>query len=382
MQLQRLAALERQQIEAEHKELKATIKELEGLLASKAKIRKVVGEELGEMVEKYGDERSTSVQTEELGKFGDLDLIPKEEIIVSLSAENYVKRMPATTYKTQGRGGKGVIGAKTTAEDVVNHLVTTDTHTPVLFFTNQGRVFSLKAHQIPAASRQARGTAIVNVLQLAPDEKVTALVPVTDFSDKDCFLFMATKGGFVKKTPLSDFEKVRASGLIAIRLGKGDELAWVRVTSGKDDVLMVTAGGKAIRFAEKEVRPMGRPARGVSGMRVAKGDQLVGMSVVEEGVDLLTVSEQGLGKRTKITDYPTHHRNVSGVKTANVTAKTGPLVTARAIRPEHKGLLFSSQSGQVIRIDVSDVPQLSRATQGLRLMRLGEGDTLVAVATV
>jgi DNA gyrase subunit A len=382
MQLQRLAALERQQIEAEYKELKKTIKELEALLASKAKIKGVVSDELGEVAEKYGDERSTTVNDEELGKFGDLDLIPKEEIIVSLSAENYVKRMPASTYKTQGRGGKGVIGAKASAEDVVSHLVSTDTHTPVLFFTNQGRVFSLKAHQIPAASRQARGTAIVNVLQLAPEERVTALVPVKDFSDKSHYLFMATKGGFVKKTSLGDFANVRASGLIAIRLGKNDELRWVRVTSGKDDVLMVTAGGKAIRFAEKEARPMGRPARGVSGMRVAKGDQLVGMEVVEKDVDLLTVSEQGLGKRTKITDYPTHHRNVSGVKTANVTAKTGPLVTARAIRPDDKELLFCSEGGQVIKIETKDVPQLSRATQGVRLMKMGEGDTLATVATV
>lgn len=382
MQLQRLAALERQQIEAEYKELQKTIKELESLLASKAKIRKVVGEELSEVAEKYGDERSTNVQTEGLGKFGDLDLIPKEEIIISLSAENYVKRMPANTYKTQGRGGKGVIGAKTSTEDVVSHLVSTDTHTPVLFFTNRGRVFSLKAHQIPVASRQARGTAIVNVLQLAPEERVTALVPVTDFSDKNHFLFMATKSGFVKKTALADFVNVRASGLIAIKLGKNDELSWVRVTSGQDDVLMVTAGGKAIRFAEKETRPMGRPARGVSGMRVAKGDQLVGMEVVEKDVDLLTVSQQGMGKRTKITDYPTHHRNVSGVKTANVTDKTGPLVTARAIRPDDKELLFCSEGGQVIKIETKDVPQLSRATQGVRLMKLGDGDVLVTVATV
>ena len=383
MQLQRLAALERQQIEDEYKELKKLIKELEALLASKAKIKQVVSDELTAIREQYGDARRTQVKTAGLGKFGDLDLIPKEEIIISLSAENYVKRMPVTTYKTQGRGGKGVIGAKaSSAEDVVTRLVSTDTHTPVLFFTNKGRVFSIKAHQIPIASRQARGTAIVNVLQLGPEERVTALVPVKDFSDQSHFLFMATKGGFVKKTALADFANVRTSGLIAIKLGKHDELSWVRVTSGKDDVLMVTAGGKAIRFSEKEVRPMGRPARGVAGMRVAKGDELVGMAVVEKGVDLLTVSEQGLGKRTAITGYPTHHRNVSGVKTANITKKTGPLVTARAIRPENKELLFCSEGGQVIKIETAAVPQLSRATQGVRLMRLADGDTLATVATV
>ncbi|MSU76319.1 DNA gyrase subunit A [Patescibacteria group bacterium] len=385
MRLSQLAALERHNIESEYKELKKLIGELETLLASKAKIKAVVRKELDEIKDTYGDERRTEVKTQALGKFGDLDLIPKEEILITLSSENYVKRMPVNTYKTQGRGGKGVVGSKGTGgdgtEDMVTHLVSTDTHSPVLFFTNQGRVFSIKAHEIPAASRQARGTAIVNLLQLGPEEWVTSLVPVPDFKEKG-FLFMATKSGFVKKTSLEDFESVRQSGLIAIKLGKGDELKWVRVTSGQDDVLMVTREGKAIRFPEKEVRSMGRAARGVAGMRIAKGDELVGMEVVEKGVDLLTVSEQGLGKRTAITDYPTHHRRGSGVKTANITKKTGLLVTARAVSSDAKELLFCSRGGQVIRIGIDDVPKLSRATQGVRLMRLADGDVLATVATV
>jgi DNA gyrase subunit A len=381
MRLQQLAALERRQVEEEYKQLQQVIKDLTALLASKAKIRGVVKQELAGLSEKYGDPRRTVVKSETLGKFGDLDLIPKEEIFVTLSAENYIKRLPATTYRIQQRGGKGVTGGKQKEEDVVTHLVATDTHTAILFFTNQGRVFSIKAHQIPAASRISRGTAIVNLLQLSPEERVTALVPVPDFKDK-YFLFMASKTGFVKKTALAEFATVRASGLIALRLSKGDELKWVRVTSGQDDVLMVTRDGKAIRFPEKEVRPMGRPARGVQGMRVGPGDELVGMEVVEKGVDLLTVSEKGIGKRTAITDYPRHHRRGGGVKTANVTAKTGKLVSARAIGGDAKELLFSSTAGQVIRIPAKDVPRLSRATQGVRLMRLGQTDHLATVATV
>ena len=380
MQLQRLAALERLQIESEYKELQKLIKELKALLASEQKIRGVIRDELNQLAEDYGDERRTEVKAEPLGKLGALDLIPEEDVFVTLSAENYVKRVPVSSFKSQGRGGKGVIGANTKAEDVIRHMVATSTHTAVLFFTNLGRVFSIKAHQIPAASRTARGTAIVNVLQLGPDEKVTALIPVDDFGE-DGFLFMATKGGFVKKTQLKDFSNVRQSGLIAIALGKGDELKWVRVTGGKEDILMVTTQGQAIRFSEGEVRPMGRATRGVKGMKVKKDDEIVGVEVVRKDVDMLTVSEYGLGKRTAITDYPKHHRHGSGVKTAKITSKTGRLVAAVALSPEAAELIFSSSNGQVIRISVSDVPQLSRATQGVRLMRLDEGDSLATVTS-
>ncbi|HEY8109155.1 MAG TPA: DNA gyrase subunit A [Patescibacteria group bacterium] len=382
MRLQALAALERKQVEDEYKQLQKLIKELTALLKSQEKIKQVVKDELMALTETYADERRTEVKPEPLGKFGDMDLIPKEDVFITLSKENYIKRMPASTYRAQGRGGKGVTGGATKETDMAEHLVGTTTHANVLFFTNQGRVFAIKAHQVPVASRQARGTAIVNVIQLGPEERVTALVSIDDFAAKgEWYLFMATQAGFVKKTALSDFEKVRASGLIAINLGKGDELRWVHVTDGKDDVLMVTARGKAIRFAEKEVRPMGRASRGVGGMRVKKDDQIVGVEVVRKDVDLLTVSEQGLGKRTAITDYPRHKRRGGGVKTANVTKKTGPLVSARAIMPDNENILIAAASGQVIRISVKDVPRLSRATQGVRIMRLGNGDRVATVAT-
>lgn len=378
MRLQSLAALERKRIEDEYAALKNTIKELEALLASKAKIRSVIKKELTELKEKYGDDRRTTVKTQPLGKLGELDLIPEEDILITLSKENYVKRLPTATYKSQGRGGKGVIGSRQREEDVVEHMILANTHNSVLFFTNKGRVFQVKAHEIPTASRVARGTAIVNVLQLAPDENVTSLIPVADFKEGS-YLFMATKSGFVKKTKLEDFANVRASGLIAIALSKGDELRWVRVTGGKDDVLMATKEGAAIRFPESEVRPMGRATRGVQGMRVKKTDEIVGVEVVKKDIDLLVVTEQGLGKKTPIINYPKHHRRGGGVKTAKITSKTGKLVTASALSQEAEELLFSSMKGQVIRIPASSVPGLSRATQGVRLMRLASGDTLATV---
>ncbi|MEX2043483.1 MAG: DNA gyrase subunit A [Patescibacteria group bacterium] len=382
MRLQALAALERKQVEDEYKQLQKLIKELTALLKSQQKIKGVVKGELKEISKAYGDDRRTEVKPEPLGKFGEMDLIPKEDVFITLSKENYIKRMPASTYRAQGRGGKGVTGGATKETDLAAHLVSTNTHANVLFFTNKGRVFSIKAHQVPAASRQARGTAIVNVIQLGPEERVTALVPIEDFAAKgEWYLFMATQDGFVKKTALSDFEKVRASGLIAINLTKGDELRWVHVTGGKDDVVMVTSHGKAIRFAEKEVRPMGRASRGVTGMRVKKDDEIVGVELARKGVDLLVVSGQGLGKRTAITDYPRHKRRGGGVKTANITKKTGLLVSARAILPDTENVLIAAASGQVIRIAVQDVPRLSRATQGVRIMRLGDGDRVATVAT-
>lgn len=381
MRLQQLAALERQRLEEEYQALRKEIKNLEALLSSPAKIRRVIRDELTKLKERYGDKRRTKVKAQPLGKLGELDLIPEEDVFITLSQQNYIKRVPTTTYKSQGRGGKGVIGAKQKEEDATEHMVVANTHSAVLFFTNRGRVFSLRAHEVPAASRTARGTAIVNLLQLAPEEKVTSLIPVSDFKEGH-FLFMATKSGFVKKTKLADFANVRASGLIAIALSKGDELKWVRVTSGKDDVLMVTKDGLAIRFTESEVRAMGRATRGVQGMRVKRGDEIVGVEVVRKDVDLLVVTEQGLGKRTPIMNYPKHHRRGGGVKAARITAKTGTVICARAIEPDTEELLFSSQQGQVIRIPVGSVPQLSRATQGVRLMRFQSGDTLATVTGI
>lgn len=381
MRLSQLAALERQNIQDEYAELQKLIGELKALLASQTMIRATIGSELRELREKYGDERRTRVVETPLGKLGAVDLIPDEEVLVTLSAENYIKRLPSDTYKTQGRGGKGVIGANHKAEDIFEHMISTRNHHAILFFTNKGRVFQLPAYEIPAASRTARGTALVNVLNLTPGEKVTSLIPVADFSEGK-FLFMATKAGFVKKTKIDDFTNVRASGLIAIVLNAGDELKWVRVTSGSNDVLMVTKDASAIRFSEDEVRSMGRATRGVRGMRVKAKDEIVGVEVVIEGVDLLVVTEQGIGKRTPIVNYPKHHRFGGGVKTASITAKTGKLVAARAITAETSDLLFSSSHGQVIRIAAGVVPKLSRATQGVRLMRLNDGDKLATVTIV
>jgi DNA gyrase subunit A len=381
MQLRTLAGLERKKIEDQLAELLKLIGELEQILSSESEILRVIKEELTELKDKYGDPRRTEIIASELGKFSEEELVPNEQVIVTLTTGNYVKRVPANTYKSQGRGGKGIMGMTTKEEDVVEHMLLTYNHDYMLFFTNKGRAFRLKVHEIPSASRVAKGQAIVNLLQLQPDEKVTSLVNLKS-GQNEGYLMMATKLGTVKKTPLNDYANVRANGLIAIKLDDGDELKWVKLTSGKDEIVISTALAQAIRFRETDARPMGRATRGVRGIRLRQGDTVVGMDVVVPGAQLLVVTEKGYGKRTKIEQFTTHARGGVGIKAGMVTGKTGRTVDVRAITDPNEDLVIVSAQGQVIRLAVSGVSLIGRSTQGVRIMRLNDDDKVASVALV
>jgi DNA gyrase subunit A len=381
MQLRTLAGLERKKIEDELAELMKLIAHLEGILSSESEILRVIREELEELKAKYGDARRTQIVGNELGKFSEEELVPNEQVIVTLTTGNYIKRIPANTYKSQGRGGKGIMGMTTKEEDVVEHLVLTQNHDYMLFFTNKGRVFRLKVYEIPAASRTAKGQPVVNLVQLGQGEKVTSLVTFDSKVDQ-LHLFMTTKFGTVKKTPLADYANVRANGLISIKLDDGDELKWVKLTSGKDEIIISTALAQAIRFKESEVRPMGRATRGVRGIRLRTGDSVVGMDVVRAGMEMLVVMENGYGKRTKVDQFATHARGGVGIKAGVVTAKTGKTVDVRAITDARDEVVVVSTQGQVIRMALSGISLIGRATQGVRVMRIADGDKVASVALV
>jgi DNA gyrase subunit A len=381
MQLRTLTGLERQKIEDELAELKKLIAELEKILSSESEILRVIREELEELKAKYGDERRTQIIGNELGKFSEEELVPNEQVIVTLTNGNYVKRIPSNTYKSQGRGGKGIMGMTTKEEDVVEHMVLTQNHDYMLFFTNKGRVFRLKVYEIPAASRTAKGQPVVNLIQLGQGEKVTSLVTFDAKLDHQ-YLFMTTKLGTVKKTALADYANVRANGLIAIKLDDGDELKWVKLTSGKEEIIISTALAQAIRFKEAEVRPMGRATRGVRGIRLRTSDEVVGMDVVRPGSELLVVMQNGYGKRTKVDQFATHARGGVGIKAGVVTSKTGKTVDVRAIQDARDEVVVVSTQGQVIRMPLEGISLIGRATQGVRVMRLGDGDEVASVALV
>jgi DNA gyrase subunit A len=379
MQLRTLVGLERKKIEDELAELVKLIAELEKILGSESEILRVIKEELSEMREKYGDARRTEIIPTELGKFSDEELVPNEQVIVTLTTGGYIKRIPSNTYKSQGRGGKGIMGMTTKEEDVVEHLVLTQNHDFMLFFTNKGRVFRLKVHEIPAASRTAKGQAVVNILQLQPEERVTSLITLLTDA-KTGYLFMATMMGTVKKTSLSDYANVRGGGLIAIKLDAGDELRWVKQTTGKDEILISTALAQALRFKESDVRPMGRVTRGVRGIRLRPTDLVVGVDVVQPESQILVVMENGYGKRTKIEQFTTHARGGVGIKAGVVSDKTGRTVDVRAITDLGEDLVVVSTQGQVIRLALKDVSLIGRATQGVRVMRMKDGDKVASVA--
>jgi len=381
MQLRTLAGLERKKIEDELADLLKLISELEKVLSSEAEILRVIKEELVELKAKYGDERRTQIIGSELGKFSEEELVPNEQVIVTLTTGNYIKRIPANTYRQQSRGGKGIIGMGTKEEDVVEHLVLTYNHDVMLFFTNKGRVFRLKAHEVPAASRTAKGQPIVNLLQLQPEEKVTSLVTL-DGKTQAKYLFMATKNGTVKKTALSDYANVRSSGLIAIKLDDGDELKWVKLTSGSDEIIISTALAQAIRFKETDARPMGRATRGVRGIRLRPGDVVVGMDVVMPGSKLLVITENGYGKRTGIDQFATHARGGVGIKAGVVSDKTGRTVDVRAITDDSEDVVVVSTAGQVIRLPLKQISLIGRATQGVRVMRMNASDHVASVALI
>ena len=380
MQLRRLQGLERDKIEEELKQLHELIKKLEAILADENEILRVVKEELLAMKEKYGDERRSKIINHELGKFSDEELIPEEESVILLTSENYIKRTLVSDYRRQNRGGKGKRGMTTKEEDVIDQVVQASSHDYLLFFTNMGRIFRLKAYEVPAASLSAKGVAAVNLLQLQPEEKITAIIKHEKNANEDGYLFMATKKGTVKKTPVKDYANVRTNGLIAIKLDEGDELRWIKRTTGENDVIISTSAGQAIRFNEKDTRPMGRSARGVRGVRLRPNDSVVGMDIVT-GDDqiLLVVSEKGLGKRTKVSNFPSHKRGGVGIKAAVVTAKTGPIISVQTIDPEITEALLVSQNGQTIRLGLSDIKLLGRTTQGVTIMRLSDGDAVSSI---
>lgn len=380
MQLRRLTGLEREAIESELNELLKSIKRYEEILADENEILAIIKTELLEMKDKYGDERKSQIINHELGKFSDEELIPEEEGVVILTTENYIKRTSINDYRRQHRGGKGKRGMTTKEEDVIDQLVPVNTHEYLLFFTNKGRVFRLKAYEVPAASLTAKGVAAVNLLQLQPEEKITSIIKLDRNIAEDSYLFMATCKGTIKKTPLKDYANIRTNGLIAIKLDEGDELRWIKPTSGDSDVIVSTSAGQAVRFNEKDARPMGRAARGVRGVRLRPNDQVVGMDVIDDDkANLLVISSNGYGKMTKVANFPSHKRGGVGIKAAVVTAKTGPIISVRTIDEGANEILLISKNGQAIRVGLKDVPSLGRTTQGVRIMRLSVGDSVSSV---
>ncbi len=382
MQLRRLTGLQRQEIEDELAELKKLISKLESILADEREILKIIKTELLEMKEKHGDERRSQIINHELGKFSDEELIPEQDVVVLLTTENYIKRTLVTDYRRQNRGGKGKRGMTTKELDVIDQLVTSSTHDWLLFFTNKGRVFRLKAHEVPAAGLQAKGVAAVNLLQLQPEERITSLVKLGKNSSEDGYLFMTTTNGTVKKTAIKDYVNIRQTGLIAIKLDDGDELRWIRKSSGNDEVVISTAGGQAIRFKESDARPMGRAARGVRGIRLRADDKVVGMDLAAGDPNLLVMSENGYGKLTKVVNFPTHKRGGVGIKAAVVTAKTGKLITVRSLAEDDSEVIMISTKGQTIRVSLKDIPTLGRTTQGVRVMRLNDDDNVASIGLI
>lgn len=375
MQLRRLTGLERAAIENELNELLALISKLEAILSDEKEILNIIKTELLEMKEKYGDERRSTIMSYELGKFSDEELIPEENSVILLTTENYIKRTLVSEYRRQHRGGKGKRGMTTKEEDVIDQLIPASTHDYLLFFTNKGRIFRLKAYEVPAASLAAKGVAAVNLLALQPEEKITSIIKHEKDANDEGYLFMATTKGTVKKTPFKDYANIRTNGLIAIKLDDGDELRWIKKTTGDNDVIISTSAGQAIRFTETDARPMGRSARGVRGVRLRPNDSVVGMDIVSnnEG-NLLVISEHGFGKVTKAAQFPAHKRGGVGIKAAIVTAKTGPIVAVRSLEGDTEEILLISSKGQAIRVALKDIPVIGRTTQGVRIMRTGEGD--------
>ncbi len=379
MQLRKLTGLERQAIEDELAELRKFIARCEEILASEELILGIVRDELLSLKEKFGDKRRTKMINHEIGKMDEADLIPEEESVVLMTAEGYIKRTSADDYQKQNRGGKGKRGITTKEEDRIDSLLTVNSHEFMLFFTNKGRVFRLKAYDVPAASLQAKGVAVVNLLSLHPDEKVTAIIKQSD-EQKEGYLFMTTKKGTIKKTALSDYANIRTNGLITIKLDGADELKWVSATTGQNDIIISTSAGQAVRFNESDVRPMGRAAQGVRGVRLRPQDEIVGMDVITSPAQkLLVLSRNGYGKMTEATQFEAHKRGGVGIKAAVVTAKTGPLVAVHTIEASSREILIISSKGQTIRVQLSDIPTLSRTTQGVRIMKLGEGDLVASI---
>ncbi len=382
MQLRRLAKLERQKIEEEQKQTLERIAYLEDLLAHPRKILQVIQEDLQAIAEKYGDERKTRLAVEASEDFSEEDLVRDEYVLISITERGYVKRMAAATFRAQSRGGRGVTAHTTKEEDEILLLFPARTLDTILFFSDAGKVYAEKAYQIPDADRTARGIPIVNVLSLSPGETITAAVALSGF-EKEGYCLMATRNGRIKRVPLSEFASVRPSGLVAMKLVEGDELGWARLTNGRDEVILVTEEGQAIRFSEDEVRPMGRSAGGVTAIRLGAKDKVASMEVVEPNGDLLVVTAYGFGKRTPLSEYPSKSRGGKGVQTISQAAlpKIGRIAAARVVQEEDDLTLMSS-GGVVLRTKVKHISRTGRATRGVKLMDLQEGDNVASMARV
>ena len=382
MQLRRLAALERQKIEDEYQMVKETIAYLEDLLAHPVKILAVVKDELENLKKKYDDPRRTKVYKSKVGEFSEEDLIPNEPTVITLTDTGYVKRQSLLSFKTQQRGGKGIIGMTTKEEDTILSIRYAETHDNLLFFTNRGKAYQLRAYEIDESQRTSKGTAIVNLLNIEAGERVESFI--TYHKDtKGAYVFLTTRNGTVKKSRISEFDNIRRSGILAIKMDKNDELVWSNFTTGANEILITTRNGKSIRFPETSVRSMGRNTMGVRGIKIAADDQVIQMDVITKGdkCDLLTIMENGLGKKTSIDQFPMQGRGGQGVKVAEITQKTGKVAAAQIIPHGSEELIMTSKKGQVVKLEVESIPRLSRATQGVILMRFSKQDDKVASAT-
>ena len=390
--LGRLTKLERGKIDTEYEEVIKTIAYLESILASDQKVRLLIKDDMDDIAKKYGDDRRTEITDQEATDLSAEDLVPKEDVVVTLTHRGYVKRQPLRVFRAQKRGGVGLKGAKPTAgsdapsgtreEDYALHLLITHTHASMLFFTQSGRVFQLRVHEIPERERQAKGVSVNNLIDIGANERITAVFIRPESETEARYMLMVTKNGYIKKTALAEYANVRRNGLIAINLQDGDELDWVAPTTGSDEILIATALGKAIRFSETEVRAMGRDTQGVIGIKLGKGDSVVGMATAVPGGDLLVITERGYGKRTPLSEYPMHHRAGQGVFTLKITDRVGKLVAMRVVSDPEEEILVISASGMVLRTQVGAISQIGRQTQGVIVMRIPPDDQVVAIAPV
>ena len=379
MRLRTLTGLEREKLEAEYAELMKKIGELKAILADRKLLLGVIKEEIQIIADKYGDDRRTSIGFDEFD-MSDEDLIPKEDVVIAMTKLGYIKRMSHDTFKSQNRGGKGIKGMQTLEEDYVEELFMTNTHYYIMFFTNKGRVYRMKGYQIPEASRTSRGVAIINLLQLQPDEKITAMIPVKEYVHGD-YLVMATKKGLVKKTPIEEYSNVRKTGLAAITLREDDELIEVKITNNDFDVFMITKQGLCIRFNEKDVRATGRTSMGVRGMNLSDNDEVVAMQLDIQGKEMLIVSEKGMGKRTDLTEFTAQNRGGKGVKCYKITEKTGNVVGAKAVTEDDEIMIINTD-GIIIRMECKDISVYGRITSGVKLINLKENEEVASIAKV
>jgi len=380
MRLQRLTGLEREKIEEEYQELIKLIAELKAILADEEKVLDIIREELTEIKERFNDERRTEIISGNFGEIDDEDLIPEQSVVISLTHNGYIKRLPSATYKSQRRGGRGVQGMGTNEDDFVEHLLSTSTHNTILFFSNKGKVYRLKGYEIPEYSRTAKGIPIINLLEIDKDEWINAVIPIEEFHD-DWYLFFATKHGVVKRSQLSQFSHIRKGGLIALHLREGDEVISVGLTDGRKEILIGTMNGMLIRFNETDVRAMSRQATGVKGVTLNEDDQVIGMEIIEGHEDVLVVTKNGYGKRTPLSEYRMQSRGGKGIKTCNITEKNGPLSAVKAVTGD-EDLMVITESGIIIRIPVDSISVTGRNTQGVKLMRLDENEVVSTVAIV